>query len=138
MEYEKLYKKYKTSTRNVMKALNVYEKEYNSLIDIYAGMLAQYEILNQRIIDSNLNIEVETQRGGNRKSALATATEKLRDQIILYTDRLLINPKALNKNNIDTGAKEPTSLEIALKALERWNNWTKLKEGSYLMKWLKS
>lgn len=117
MDYEKLYSKYKRLTRDTMRSLNVYEKEYNSLIDIYAGMLAQYEILNQRIISENLNIEVETQRGGTRKSATATATEKLRDQIILYTDRLLINPKALIKNRTDTGQKEPTNLEKVLKSL---------------------
>lgn len=100
-----------------MKALGVYQKEFDTIIDIYAGMLAQYDMLTQRLIDNNLDIEVETQRGGTRKSATATAQEKLRNDIIMYTDRLMLNPKALLNARLEVG-EEPSKLAEILTVLE--------------------
>ena len=99
MGYPKLKQKYKRLVIKDMKELTVYSDEFKPLIEIYSGMLAQYEILINRLIEEDFNIEVETQRGGTRKSATMTATEKLRDQIVLYSDRLLLNPKALKKQH---------------------------------------
>jgi len=95
LEYSKIQKKYKKQVIQGMRELRVYQDEFKPIIDIYSGMLAQYEILLNRLMEQDFDIEVETQRGGTRKSAIATATEKLRDQIILYSDRLMLNPKSL-------------------------------------------
>lgn len=128
VEYEKMIKKYKRKVKADMKALGVYQKEFDTIIDIYAGMLAQYDILTQRLIDNNLDIEVETQRGGTRKSATATAQEKLRNDIIMYTDRLMLNPKALLNARLEVG-EEPSKLAEVLASLEeRWFNGRAKKE----------
>lgn len=93
--YDKLLRKYRKLVKTNMISLQVYRKEFDSLIDVYAGLLVQYHILNQRLIDSGVDVEVETQRGGTRKSATATALEKLRSDLIIYSDRLCLSPKAL-------------------------------------------
>lgn len=95
MDYAKLTKKYKKQVKENMVSLNVYKTEYDSLINVYSGMLAQYDIITERLIKQDFNIEVETQRGGNRKSATATTQEKLRSDLAMFSDRLMLNPKAL-------------------------------------------
>lgn len=94
--YEKLQKKYKRIVKKNMEALKVYRSQFDTLINVYSGMLAQYEILTQRLIDNDFDIEVETQRGGTRKSATATALERLRFDLAVYSDRLMLSPKALS------------------------------------------
>lgn len=118
MEYEKLRRKYKRKVKENMLSLNVYQSEFDTLIDVYSGILAQYEIITKRLVDENFNIEVETQRGGNRKSATATAQEKLRTDLILYSDRLMLNPKALN-NSKPKEAKKKSALNKFLSDFEK-------------------
>lgn len=104
--YEKLLRKYKKLVRESMKKLDVYKPEFDTLIDVYSGMLAQYMIITKRLIEEDFNIEVETQRGGSRKSATATAQEKLRTDLVIYSDRLMLNPKALLNAKIIIGKEE--------------------------------
>ena len=89
-----------------MISLDVYRSEFDTLIEIYSGMLAQYDIITERLIDSKFDIEVETQRGGSRKSATATAQEKLRTDLIMYSDRLMLNPKALRNAKVEAPKEE--------------------------------
>ncbi len=107
--YEKLQRKFKKLVKTSMKDLKVYQPQFDTLIDIYSGMLAQYQILTQRLIDNDFDIEVETQRGGSRKSATATALERLRADLIIYSDRLMLNPKILLNANLGVN-KEPSTL----------------------------
>ena len=116
--YEKRFKNYRRIVKKSMKALDVYQPQFDTLIDVYAGLLAQYEILVQRLIDSDFNIEVETQRGGARKSATATALERLRSDLITYSDRLMLNPKALMGAKMDIG-KETSKLAQVLSQLNK-------------------
>lgn len=94
-DYAKLKRKYKKLVIANMTSLKAYRPEFDTLIEVYSGMLAQYDIFSERLIDSDLDIEVKTERGGSRKSATATAQEKLRTDLITYSDRLMLNPKAL-------------------------------------------
>lgn len=89
-----------------MVSLSVYKPEFDALIEVYSGMLAQYDILTKRLIEQEFDIEVETQRGGSRKSATATAHEKLRYDLIMYSDRLMLNPKALTNHKAISSEKE--------------------------------
>lgn len=117
LEYEKLLKKFKRRVKSDMKALDVYKPEFENMINIYSGMLAQYEIITKRLIESNFEIEAETQRGGTKKSATATTQEKLRTDIVIYGDRLLLNPKSLR--NAKLKQKEKVSkLSDALSKLD--------------------
>ena len=101
-----------------MISLNVYKAEFDTLIEVYSGMLAQYDLIMKRLINSDFDIEVETQRGGNRKSATATAQEKLRTDLIMYSDRLMLNPKALQNAKIEKH-KEESVLSKFLSEMER-------------------
>lgn len=120
-----MYMKYRTKYKNLvkknMKKLEVYKPEFDTLIDVYSGMLAQYIIITERLIEDDFNIEVETERGGTRKSAMATAQEKLRMDIVTYSDRLMLNPKALLNAKMIVG-KEESGLVKALKRLEEENH----------------
>lgn len=82
-----------------MKSLGTYKKEYNELIDIYAGMLHQYQYFEKQFEESGYQITEEyTNKAGatnQRKVPLLTAMESLRKDIISYSDRLCLNPKTL-------------------------------------------
>lgn len=104
--YEKLLKKYRKLVKASMQSLGVYKLEFDTLIGVYAGLLAQYQIFTQRLIDAEMNVEVETERGGTRKSATATYLEKIRTDLIVYSDRLLISPKALISAKLEVAKKE--------------------------------
>lgn len=117
-----MFKKYRQETSKNMVSLGVYKSEFDTFIDVYAGMLAQYEIMTNRLIKDDFNIEVETQRGGTRKSATATAQEKLRNDLVVYSDRLMLNPKALKNAKIDP-KKENSKLHDVLSKMEETNLW---------------
>lgn len=116
--YEKLQKKYKRIVKKSMEALKVYQPQFDTLINVYSGMLAQYEILTQRLIDSDFDIEVETQRGGTRKSATATALERLRIDLAAYSDRLCLNPQSMKTGKPGSG-KKVSKLGEALSKLDK-------------------
>lgn len=113
-----MVKKYKALIKKNMVSLDIYKPEFDTLIDVYAGMLAEYNILTERLIESDFDIEVETQRGGTRKSATATAQEKLRADLISYSDRLMLNPKTLQPSKVDSPKKESV-LNRLLETMER-------------------
>lgn len=83
-----------------MKNLNTYKKEYNNLIDIYAGMLHQYQLFELQFEESGYQITEEyTNKAGavnDRKRPILTAMESLRKDIVSYSDRLRLNPKTLD------------------------------------------
>lgn len=83
-----------------MKAMGTYKKEYNELIEIYAGMLHQYISFEIQFEESGYQVEEEyTNKAGAtnmRKVPLYTAMESLRKDIASYSDRLCLNPKSLS------------------------------------------
>lgn len=81
-----------------MKKLAVYKPEYEPIIDIYSELREQYSVLTQKFIDSKYDFEVETMQGGTKKAPIVATLESLRKDILAYSDRLCINPKA---NNIE-------------------------------------
>jgi carbamoylphosphate synthase large subunit len=114
--YEKYLRKYKNQVKKNMKQLEVYKPEFDTLIEVYAGMLAQYMILSEKMIAGTFEIEVETTRGGTRKSAEATSYEKLRADIIIYSDRLMLNPRTIDNAKRKVMEKE-SSLIRAIREL---------------------
>lgn len=95
----KTKKQFKSAITREMKSLGVYKKEYNNLIDIYAGMLHQYQLFEYEFEESGYQITEEyTNKAGatnQRKVPLLTAMESLRKDIVSYSDRLCLNPKTL-------------------------------------------
>ena len=90
-----------------MKTLGVYKPEYEPIIDIYSELREQYANLTQKFIDSEYNFETDTMQGGKKKAPIVATLESLRKDILMYTDRLCINPKA---NNIEPPKQAETSV----------------------------
>lgn len=85
----------KRATIAAMKALRIYKKQYNQLIDIYAELVDQYNRLTEEFADSGYQVESETAQGGAKKSPIVATLETLRKDILAYSDRLCLNPKSL-------------------------------------------
>lgn len=120
MDYKGLLKKHIRKVKKNMVSLSVYKPEFDALIEVYSGMLAQYDILTKRLIEQEFDIEVETQRGGSRKSATATAHEKLRYDLIMYSDRLMLNPKALTNHKAISSEKESRLSKVLSEMDKGW------------------
>lgn len=92
--------KIKNTVVKNMKNIGTYKEEYNQLIDIYSGMLYQYQIFEKEFEESGYKIVEEyTNKAGatnDRKVPLLTAMESLRKDIINYSDRLKLNPKVMD------------------------------------------
>ena len=109
--YEGIRKK----TIKDMKKLAVYKPEYDPIIDIYSELREQYSILTQRFIDSEYNFEIKTMQGGTKKSPIVATLESLRKDIITYSDRLCLNPKAIS--NVKIKVQKKSALVEALSKL---------------------
>ena len=81
-----------------MKKLGVYKKEYDKIIDIYAELMEQYEILSQQFEENGRKCISATADGGEKKSPLVATLENLRKDILQYSDRLMLNPKAISQS----------------------------------------
>ncbi|ENN2663627.1 P27 family phage terminase small subunit [Listeria innocua] len=91
-----------------MKGLGVYKTEYDNIITIYCDLLTQYDDAQKKFVDSNYQYETSTAAGGTKKSAIVATLENLRKDIIAYSDRLCLNPRAIE--NITTENKKQSSL----------------------------
>lgn len=99
-----------------MRKLGVHKPEYNRLIDIYAELVHQYYTLNAEFEAAGYPYQVSTDQGGSKKSPIVATLETLRKDILAYSDRLCLNPKALE--NVTAEKNKPSVLAEALKALE--------------------
>ncbi|MFH5187663.1 P27 family phage terminase small subunit [Paenibacillus sp. TAB 01] len=91
----------KRATIRDMKALKIYKKQYDRIIDIYADLVAQYNRLNEEFADGGYQVESETAQGGSKKSPMVATLETLRKDILAYSDRLCLNPKSLETVTIE-------------------------------------
>ncbi|VTR62455.1 Phage terminase, small subunit [Actinobacillus pleuropneumoniae] len=95
-----------------MTALGIYKPEYKKLINIFAGMLFQYQEFERQFEESGFQLTEEyTNKAGatnDRKVPLYTAMESLRKDIATYSDRLCLNPKSLE--TVTTEAKNKSTL----------------------------
>lgn len=80
-----------------MKSLGTYKVEFSDMIKIYADMLRQYHVAMAQFIADGEIFEVETAAGGTKKSGTAIALDNLRKDISSYSDKLMLNPKSLDK-----------------------------------------
>lgn len=101
--------KYKTAARESvvqdMKRLGVYKPEFNGIIDLYADMVAQYNLAWEEFLQGGCSAECKTKAGGVRKTAAVTTMEELRRQIGSYADRLCITPKTQGAGEKKAGSK---------------------------------
>lgn len=105
---------YKQRIIGDMKSLGTYKQEYEQLIDIYADLLVQYRnILQQYQNEKPVHDEYMIVEG--KKSPLILVMENLRKDIITYSDRLVLNPKAIQ--GIEKDDKSTSKLAEALSGL---------------------
>ena len=111
--------KYKKGIITSLKDLGIYNKAYDELIEIYAGLLHQYNDFEEQFIESGYQIEEEyTNKAGAtnmRKVPLYGAMEALRKDIATYSDKLGLNPKSLE--SITAEKKETSKLADVLSKL---------------------
>lgn len=86
-----------------MKKIGTYKPVYNPVIDVYSEIREQYERLTKEFKDSGYTYEVETSQGGMKKAPIVATLESLRKDILAYSDRLCLNPKALESIEIEKG-----------------------------------
>lgn len=85
----------KKQTVEEMKKLGVYRPEYGRIIDIYAGLWEQYHrLMAEYDQDGRYGYATITADGGEKKSPLVGTLESVRRDILAYSDRLMLNPKA--------------------------------------------
>ena len=97
----------KKNTVSSMKTLGIYKSEYDPVINIYCEMREQYEIYTKRLKSLDYKCDEFTAAGGTKKSALVSTIETLRKDILLYSDKLMLSPKAYSDN--DLGKKKKKS-----------------------------
>jgi phage terminase small subunit len=107
----------KRKTIRDMKELGVHKPQFNRLIDIYAGLVHQYLIALKEFEASGYVYEVETAAGGSKKSPIVATLETLRKDILQYSDRLCLNPKAFETVTVEQESK--SKLASVLSALEK-------------------
>ncbi|RJQ25559.1 MAG: terminase [Peptococcaceae bacterium] len=100
-----------------MKKLGIYKPEYNRLIDIYAELVEQYRILTSRFVESDYKYRVYTDQGSEKKAPIVATLETLRKDILAYSDRLCLNPKALETVTAEKAGQ--SKLAAALQSLEK-------------------
>ncbi len=105
----------KRSTIADMKRLGVHKPEYNRIIDIFAELVEQYGILSRQFSEGGYDFEVETGQGGSKKAPIVATLETLRKDILAYSDRLCLNPKALEAVTAEVQSK--SKLAQALSSL---------------------
>jgi len=105
------------NTISDMKSLGVYSTSYNSIIDIYSELREQYELLTKEYKKGGYKYEIETADGGGKKSPIVATLETLRKDILAYSDRLKLNPKAMESTK-PSGNKK-SKLGDMLKKIDR-------------------
>ena len=88
-----------------MKDLGTHKVQYNRIIDIYADLIHQYLIAVRDFEEGGCQYEVETAAGGSKKSPIVATLETLRKDILAYSDRLCLNPKAFEKVTVENQNK---------------------------------
>ena len=95
----------KKNTIDDMRNLGVYKPEYDRVIDIYSELCEQYERLSREFVNGGYQYSVDTAQGGEKKSPIVATLETLRKDILAYSDRLCLNPKALESVTVESGKK---------------------------------
>ena len=99
-----------------MKSLGVFKAEYEPIITIYCELREQYEKLTKEFVASGYAYSVDTGSGGEKKSPIVATLESLRKDILQYSDRLCLNPKANQEKEKDQ--PKESALGRALRELE--------------------
>lgn len=103
-----------------MKKLGVYKPEFDVMIEIYVGLVKQYNELNKQFKESNYEVEEKTGYSDNTKrSPIVSSLENLRKDVLRYANELGLTPAGLKRiNEKGLGDKKLSPLAEALRSLE--------------------
>ena len=99
-----------------MKKLGVYREEYRDIIDTYSDIYHDYLVARRDFEESGRKYETETAAGNPKKSAIVDSIEKLRKDLLAYSDRLCLSPKSTKDQG--NGDKKQSSLASVLSEIE--------------------
>ena len=99
----------KKRTINDMKKLGTYRKEYRDLIEVYTDIQHDYMLARKEFEESGRKYETKTAAGNPKKSAIVDSIEKLRKDLIAYSDRLGLSPKSLETITAEQQSKSKLS-----------------------------
>lgn len=105
-------------TKDAMQELGTYKPEFDPIIGIYSELREQYEIITERFEHNGYRLQTKSEKGGMKKSPVIATLENLRKDILAYSDRLCLNPKALEGAKVKA-APAQSKLDAALEALSR-------------------
>ena len=103
----------KKRTIKYMQELGTYKTQYNQVVEVYADMIYQYNILSRRFEEEDFEAIVETEKSSGKKSPILASLENLRKDIGTYSDRLMLNAKTYNAE-IEQPKKEKSAFAILL------------------------
>lgn len=111
-----------TQTKENMIALGIYRQEFDMTIEIYAGLVEQYKVLQRQFKRSKYEVTEKTGYSDNsKKSPLVAAMENLRKDILSYSNALGLTPSGLKKikdKSENVSNKEPSALEKVLMSID--------------------
>jgi len=107
----------KSKTIKDMQKLGTYKPEYDAIVDIYCELREQYELYTKQLKSHEYKCDEFTAAGGTKKSALVSTIETLRKDILQYSDRLCLNPKAMMEEKNKSSDKKLSPLAEALRHL---------------------
>lgn len=103
-----------------MEFLGTYKKEFDRTIEVYLDIYTQYEAAWKEYVEGGKRSLIEC-RGGYKKNPITMTLESLRKEFLTYSDRLGLNPKALDQIKNAQVTPEKTALE---KFLDEFNGKT--------------
>lgn len=99
-----------------MRLLGTYKDEFDDMITTYAQVKVQYDQIFERFLNSGMASQVKSS-GGAKKAPLVAQLEELRKQMASLSDRLGLNPQALDRIKNQATVKAKTGLEAALEKI---------------------
>lgn len=105
----------KKRTKGYMKDLGTYKTQYNQVIEVYADMLYQYNLLSKKFEQEGFEVVIETEKSGGKKSPILASLECLRKDIGTFSDRLMLNAKTYNAE-IEQPKKEESAFAKLIKS----------------------
>lgn len=110
-------------TKSNMEAIGTYHPEFNPVIQRYAAMRYQFDLMNDQWCAEGCEVTEEyTNKAGAtnvRKTALYLSLEGLRKDLLVLENTLGLTPKGLKAINAkQVAAREESALEAALLKLD--------------------
>lgn len=112
-----LKKTIRDQTQREMKEMGTYNTAYNRLVDIYSGMIHEYYVALKEYEEDGSVSSVISPSGALKKHPALDQMERLRKDILAYSDRLMLNPKATDeKKGQEEKSESPLAQIFSLEA----------------------